>query len=679
MTTQSAIILTGVNYLTNADSFVGQELTLAIDSDNDSKPDILDFDGVEQLHALNSAESIDAAIPFMVWYDTLPFFESADAFTVQLTAGTDYTLEFSRNFTDSLGARSPHFEVTGPDGVILSPDVFTLSLYPRETPAVICYTLTPETSGQYSITVMNADPNLSDDVATDSVLFVYEEMHNEDGENGYPSRFKLADGAGTVDVRNIIQLRKIILENNPDYIDYLSGKMTAAPSMNDDTEEFDHWLGVLTSNAGTYDDGRVTASGTIIPEVVNGIPYDSRYSIGTGVLATSDLSTFDTVIKSEQLILSGSQGKETLFKYDFISSVEDYERNISGKADISLSYASVTGSANASYTNNYKFGQTSITFLIHYEELESFYRELDTSKCELKDEAVNILNQGSDNFRREYGDYFVAGYQYGGVYNAFITITTQTREQANDINASVHGKYDNKAMSVDVDIAFSLRDAAKRNNASVTVEVRTAGANDNLPDMKVMTGVDAINEVVSQLGRSNIAKAFTPDSYSPVMVRMKRYRTLSGARSKLAQSIHLSPNDFANIAKLNSAIIAMHGYRNTIEGIPNDHINSNAKSRYLERCSNIITRIRSTGNMFYEDADQIRTTLNETNTLKNDMQALADRYVFYRMLITAQNREPRGFFPQRGYTYSGYESCAWSDVCPERYERRNMKLGGIQV
>ena len=637
---------------------------LTLDNDNDSKPDVLDFDGTEQLHALNSAESLDAAIPFMVWYDALPSFESADTITAQLTAGTDYTLEFSRNFTDSLGARMPHFEVYDPDGVILSQDIFTLSLYPSENPAVICYTFTPQTSGLHSIIVSNANPNLSADIDTASVLFVYEEMHNEEGENGYPTCFKLSDNANTVSVRDIIQLRKIILEANPNYIDYLAGKTTAVGEINDDSEEFDNWVSVMKSNAGVDDEGRVTggltASAKVIPDIVNSIPYDERYSLGKGLMSTSDIATFDSAIKTEYLNIPVPDAKtgSTLFKYSYISSAEDYEREISAKTELSFSYNAVKGGASAAYSNSFKFGLTSITFMIHYEELEGQYRELTTDNCELKTDALNILNQGSEQFRSNYGDYFVAGYQYGGVYNAFITITTETTEQTSDIEAAINGSY-NQGVAVDANFAATFKNAVNRNNASVNVEVRTAGANDNLPDTQVLTGANAIDTVVSQLSRNNLAKAFTPASYMPVKVRLKRYYTLNGVREKLSRSMPFTTDHWSNIGTLNSELVAVRGLYNSVAAIPSTNINGNARTGYLDRFNAISSRLDTA---FYENASQVSNTIKEARTLRQDLQALMERYIFYRMLVSAQNIEPRGNFPRPGFVYSGYESCTWSNI-----------------
>ena len=82
---------------------VGREAVLKLDSNNDNKPDILDFDGVQQLYAAASGTELSGEIPFMVWMDSLPEPYSPDIVTTVLTAGVTYTFEVSRNFTDSLG------------------------------------------------------------------------------------------------------------------------------------------------------------------------------------------------------------------------------------------------------------------------------------------------------------------------------------------------------------------------------------------------------------------------------------------------------------------------------------------------------------------------------------------------------------------------------------------------
>ena len=50
------------------------------------------------------------------------------------------------------------------------------------------------------------------------------------------------------------------------------------------------------------------------------------------------------------------------------------------------------------------------------------------------------LEMMPDEFRDEYGDYFVAGYQYGGMYEAHITITTSTSEQLDKVKMQLGAK-----------------------------------------------------------------------------------------------------------------------------------------------------------------------------------------------------------------------------------------------
>ena len=58
------------------------------------------------------------------------------------------------------------------------------ALDPEECPSLICYTVKPVVSGNYLIRVCNGKPYASAKVDTSSVLFVYEETRNENGDDG---------------------------------------------------------------------------------------------------------------------------------------------------------------------------------------------------------------------------------------------------------------------------------------------------------------------------------------------------------------------------------------------------------------------------------------------------------------------------------------------------------------
>ena len=192
----------------NSEGIVGSEVILTLDNDDDNKPDIFDFDGVQQLHSSTSGSELSAAVPFMFWMDSLPSQYSPDIITTNLTAGTTYTFELSRNFAESLGGRIPDIEIFDPSGDEITA---TLTVYPEEQPSMILYTFTPSVSGTYTAAVCNADGNSEGD--TDCVLFVYKEMHNSEGENGYYSRFIISNEDGSItaeaSIPEIIQLRRL--------------------------------------------------------------------------------------------------------------------------------------------------------------------------------------------------------------------------------------------------------------------------------------------------------------------------------------------------------------------------------------------------------------------------------------------------------------------------------------
>ena len=125
----------------NSGIVVGNVIRLGFDDDNDNKPDVLDFDGVQQLYINSSGGNASGVVPFMVWMKELATQSSPDIITANLDAGTAYSVEVSKNFAEYLGARIPDVEIVDPDGNVLS-DV-TLTTYPKSQPSMIICTFTP--------------------------------------------------------------------------------------------------------------------------------------------------------------------------------------------------------------------------------------------------------------------------------------------------------------------------------------------------------------------------------------------------------------------------------------------------------------------------------------------------------------------------------------------------------
>lgn len=50
----------------NSGTVIGKVVRLGFDDDNDNKPDVLDFDGVQQLYINTAGDSASGTVPFMV-------------------------------------------------------------------------------------------------------------------------------------------------------------------------------------------------------------------------------------------------------------------------------------------------------------------------------------------------------------------------------------------------------------------------------------------------------------------------------------------------------------------------------------------------------------------------------------------------------------------------------------
>lgn len=258
-----------------------------LDSDGDKLPDILDFNDIEQKYYSENDASKDMKISSIPSRHYLGNFKDAVSFTADLTAGTEYTIEFSESagiagvneaadYAYPIEDSIPDVEIINPEGktlqfldfgtydanydagkvIALSDDVIELSVYPDDNPYMICYTFTPSVTGSYTINLsrIDLDKTASDDAAADeddfdhiTTLFIYKELRDgtERNEAGYYKRyvFKDADGnmTGTISMSDIMALRKAY---NDLVYDVLSAAWELDGADSDDITE-DDWEEII--------------------------------------------------------------------------------------------------------------------------------------------------------------------------------------------------------------------------------------------------------------------------------------------------------------------------------------------------------------------------------------------------------------------------------------------------
>ncbi len=703
---------------------IGGDTILAdytLDTTGNGKPDFLDFDSVSITHvpASSTPSSVTVKTPAVIFFSELKKTDAGEPDTVHvnLQAGKEYTVEFSKNFADSITSLLPLIEILPPlsdeplqyyfeeddESVISIPaDKIQLSVYPQEDPSLICMTFTPSVTGEYTIKLISQiRPDVeSDDVSVSSedtdtscVMFIYEELRNENGEPGYYTRFKFMDDVGnttdTLDICDIIELRKLYLSFAPDYLTKYYGKSTPDTQPYEDiTEEqlnkLFEWFHMMQEHKGLYydyqEDTEISSSAsstvrpsantkqnnlkggrTAIDTTVSGLRYNESYGLGYGFFGVTGYPAIGHAINKFTLPVPEKKSVgATNYKADFISSQQEQENFSQTTAGIGFSKSGFGLSASLSHMSSYKFGITSTTFVIHYDVLESQARQLDIAEYTLTDEAKNQLAKGSTNFRNLYGDYFVSGYTYGGTYDAYISITTETVEQLKEIKSKLRAQFQTQIVSLDAKVANETKDILKKNNASVSIEVRTSGVSASSPDPRIITpshgktNIDSISDVISELQkfRTQLAQQ-SPADFAPVGVILQRYSLLSPVLEQMNKdkedgTIPIHPDMSVIIQNFNRSLRTLGAYYQVIGGLDDSKIDAEVRDNYYSQYMDLYNTVRSDP-QFYDNSQKVAETKKAIEKLSKQLKATGDRYVFYKMLTAAQSRERAKYDEHKGY------------------------------
>ncbi len=699
-----------------------------IDVDGNGRPDALDLYGAQILRFgtgsslapdENGVYHANGTVPLAAFIEELADPNEPDEITVSLKAGTYYTAEFSKNFAFSLGATLPQVEIIDPNGNAFEGSI-QHSNYPQADPSLICLTFRPEVAGNYTFKISSANVNSVEDVQTNCVFFLYEEMFDTNDttverHNGYPFRFTYDeyDEEKVYTVSAVLELRRLILAADPsllknaygayeseeerqeyelygEYIETtmmkaliededilevfreINGDMIQPESLytEEDIKDFTDEIEGSVHSAAAVDWNQVSEiSGTLL-----GIPYEPMFSPGAGFFATSmmEASGGAAIDNFQDLLASKApatkSGITTKYTATCVSSQEEYSRRMSTGVNVSGGLGTFGLSVSTSKSNNIKFGLTSATMIIHYEELEPSYRQLSNAEY-LKyqtDNAKAVLgfiaedmdahkgepNYANYDFRKEFGDYFVAGYQYGGCFDAFITLTTESREQLKQLTTAFEAKLqglESTDLNAGVNVSNDLQEMVKKYGAQVTVDIRTIGAGNNIPtsiNLPNSHDISAVGNVITELVkfRNALANSMSPKDYAPVNVMLKRYRFLSYRHFKaIPLYIDVPARITKTIANFNASMYRLTGYYNILVDAKNSKTIYNMPQDLSDKYNDIINDAKALRNAFFTDEKNLNNGMEKVNDLLPQLRDLSDRYSFFTMLVNARkNEQPDG-------------------------------------
>ncbi|MBQ9565853.1 MAG: hypothetical protein IJU98_09735, partial [Synergistaceae bacterium] len=445
---------------------VGTTGELEFDSDNDGIPDVFECVGLQEIDGTHGG-TFSATVPFLLYSAG-----SADlTIDMELEAGVEYTFEFSHILGQSLEASLPDLKLYAPDGMeaafdfglsddsvreeapAISDDADStsdastltvkaeLTILPEEDPSVIMFTFTPPSSGTWRLAASQQDLDATGEKIP-WMLRVYEEMRGEDGSCGYPLRLTLGDTDFVVGQRELIDLRRVLLSYATEF-----NQMGFPTAMSDKFYEDNVFQNLIDAiimehepaggSAAAGDGVSLAAGGAGIFTHVNNVPYDTTFSAGAGFYAHSGLLAPTqgalepfTMPTPENSSVTLDVKKQT-FTYT-IDTLEELIRDFDLGSMSTFAVAMNTLGQRPITTTNVRLGQISKTLLFRIDVTESSPRLANISSLKFSKSAKEALDDGSNAFREDYGDYFVSGYTWGARYDAVISVTAERNQDLDD-------------------------------------------------------------------------------------------------------------------------------------------------------------------------------------------------------------------------------------------------------
>ena len=309
--------------------------------------------------------------------------------------------------------------------------------------------------------------------------------------------------------------------------------------------------------------------------------------------------------------------------------------------------------------------------MLRFELAETSPRMVNVKDVKLSSAALKTLKEGANKFRNAYGDYFVAGYQWGVRYEVIISIAgADNPQEAGLLRGARCIKNLLDAVVAGGDYQYWLNYLKQLDISSYyELTTETVIVNGNPPANNVKDGLLSLESIIKDfvLFRNNAQKN-PRENYAPLSVSLMRFRELPDAKNIIPEKLPVTQKQFSNIRDMVWEMFRAQCYYNTVMTFPASNLqNGNTlkdswRTKLTENLSfvkNQLTTIASSGYL-------VSVYLAEFRNMADDFKALTERYTFYRLLLEEQNRWAGrlgwwafiigGGKEFRGYGFSSYDS-----------------------
>ncbi|WP_339897926.1 hypothetical protein [uncultured Gilvimarinus sp.] len=345
--------------------------------------------------------------------------------------------------------------------------------------------------------------------------------------------------------------------------------------------------------------------------IVSNLPWSDGFSIGTGINAvTGELMAGVAIEKSNP---TKSETKEARSRFQWIESESDLDQEIDVSANGRYNMDGVNLSASASYLNEVKFSDTSVTLIAHYESTYTGYDESD--QYELNADAKAQVGNPK-NFRERYGDYFVAGSRRGSRFTVVYRCETHSAERLDKFKATVGAD----AEVFDAKGSTAFKRAAKSNDVNITITVDAVGFKGNLP----ATPQDP--EEILKLLQLFIEQ----EEGVPVRAKLYHYSRLCAS---IPTIVAISPTAFVALRQLYQMHFRIDSSFNSLP--------SNYQQQYESTITSFRDKLSANSNLLATDRSVRSDLTGEAHDLYISLRAVLDRQDFYFAVAAQVSHEPK--------------------------------------
>lgn len=364
---------------------------------------------------------------------------------------------------------------------------------------------------------------------------------------------------------------------------------------------------------------------TLLDTTIVGQPWQPQYRLGIGVDAvTGQLRA--TAVKPFKVTPSPTVHPE--FQYSFVQSESDVQSLISASLKASYNLEGVTVSGSTSYLEELAVSELSVTLVAEVVVQQSQYSLAPTYELAVTPDP---------DFRRKYGDYFVAGYRAGSSMYVVYQCRFASSEQRTKFSAALAADVP-QVLSVEGSSSFER--VAKQHSANVSVRIRAQGVSTPIPDppKSGWTAESVVSVLIPWFNSS-----MQPE---PLEGYLQAYRLID---PDLSGEVPIAPDVFAQLGYLYNRFWLARAYMRTCPDFGRRPVEA--------AFTRLHKAVEANQASLATDVPKIELLTAETERLLDQIHEVTNRQSFYAQVIAASRTEPpagQNFDADNGQVRWGY-------------------------